>query len=37
VLALPVFPELTPAQIDHVAGTIQRFYMAAVAPSQHSF
>ena len=36
VLALPVFPELTPAQIDHVAGTIQRFYTAAVAPSQQS-
>jgi dTDP-4-amino-4,6-dideoxygalactose transaminase len=25
VLALPVFPELSPAQIDHVTGTIQRF------------
>ena len=37
VLALPVFPELSPAQIDHVAGTIQRFYTAAQAtPSQQS-
>ncbi|MHB8815909.1 MAG: DegT/DnrJ/EryC1/StrS family aminotransferase, partial [Steroidobacteraceae bacterium] len=36
VLALPVFPELSPAQIDHVAGTIQRFYSAAEAPSQQS-
>ena len=36
VLALPVFPELTPAQIDHVAGTIQRFYAGAVSPSQQS-
>ena len=37
VLALPVFPELSPAQIDHVTGTIQRFYApAAVTPSQHS-
>jgi len=36
VLALPVFPELLPAQIDHVTGTIQRFYSAAEAPSQHS-
>jgi dTDP-4-amino-4,6-dideoxygalactose transaminase len=36
VLALPVFPELSPAQIDHVAGTIQRFYSAAQAPSQQS-
>ena len=36
VLALPVFPELSPAQIDHVAGTIQRFYTATVAPSQQS-
>jgi dTDP-4-amino-4,6-dideoxygalactose transaminase len=34
VLALPVFPELSPAQIDYVAGTIERFYTAAVAPSQ---
>jgi dTDP-4-amino-4,6-dideoxygalactose transaminase len=34
VLALPVFPELSPAQIDHVTGTIQRFYMASVATSQ---
>jgi dTDP-4-amino-4,6-dideoxygalactose transaminase len=34
VLALPVFPELSPAQIDYVAGTIERFYAAAVAPSQ---
>ncbi|MDE2450563.1 MAG: DegT/DnrJ/EryC1/StrS family aminotransferase [Gammaproteobacteria bacterium] len=36
VLALPVFPELSPAQIDYVAGTIERFYTAAVAPSQQS-
>ncbi|MGH8327362.1 MAG: DegT/DnrJ/EryC1/StrS family aminotransferase, partial [Steroidobacteraceae bacterium] len=36
VLALPVFPELTPAQIDHVAGTIERFYTSSVAPSQQS-
>jgi dTDP-4-amino-4,6-dideoxygalactose transaminase len=36
VLALPVFPELSPAQIDHVAGTIRRFYTAAEAPTQHS-
>ena len=36
VLALPVFPELSPAQIDHVAGTIERFYTAAQAPSQQS-
>jgi len=36
VLALPVFPELTPAQIDHVAATIQRFYRTAVTPSQQS-
>lgn len=34
VLALPVFPELTPAQIDHVAGTIVRFHTASVASSQ---
>jgi dTDP-4-amino-4,6-dideoxygalactose transaminase len=34
VLALPVFPELSPAQIDYVAGTIERFYTAAVSPSQ---
>jgi dTDP-4-amino-4,6-dideoxygalactose transaminase len=34
VLALPVFPELSPAQIDYVAGTIERFYTAAVATSQ---
>jgi dTDP-4-amino-4,6-dideoxygalactose transaminase len=34
VLALPVFPELSPAQIDYVAGTIERFYTAVVAPSQ---
>lgn len=26
VLALPVFPELSPAQIDYVTGTIDRFY-----------
>jgi len=32
VLALPVFPELSPAQIDHVAATIERFYPSAVAP-----
>jgi dTDP-4-amino-4,6-dideoxygalactose transaminase len=36
VLALPVFPELAPAQIDHVAGTIERFHTASVAPSQQS-
>ncbi|MFZ0499924.1 MAG: DegT/DnrJ/EryC1/StrS family aminotransferase [Steroidobacteraceae bacterium] len=36
VLALPVFPELSPAQIDHVAGTIHRFYTAVQAPSQQS-
>jgi len=36
VLALPVYPELSPAQIDHVAGTIQRFHTAAEAPSQQS-
>ncbi|MDE2052392.1 MAG: DegT/DnrJ/EryC1/StrS family aminotransferase [Gammaproteobacteria bacterium] len=30
VLALPVFPELSPAQIDYVAGTIERFYAPAV-------
>jgi dTDP-4-amino-4,6-dideoxygalactose transaminase len=34
VLALPVFPELSPAQIDHVAGTIERFYSAPGAVSQ---
>lgn len=34
VLALPVFPELAAAQIDHVAATIERFYTAAVAMSQ---
>jgi dTDP-4-amino-4,6-dideoxygalactose transaminase len=33
VLALPVFPELSPAQIDYVAGTIERFYGPEVAPS----
>lgn len=33
VLALPVFPELTAAQIDYVAGTIERFYTAAPAHS----
>jgi dTDP-4-amino-4,6-dideoxygalactose transaminase len=32
VLALPVFPELSAAQIDYVAGTIERFYAAHVAP-----
>ena len=36
VLALPVFPELSAAQIDHVAGTIRRFHTAAEAPSQQS-
>jgi dTDP-4-amino-4,6-dideoxygalactose transaminase len=36
VLALPVFPELSPAQIDHVTGTIERFYTAAEAASQQS-
>jgi dTDP-4-amino-4,6-dideoxygalactose transaminase len=36
VLALPVFPELSAAQIDQVAGTIERFYTAAQAPSQQS-
>ena len=36
VLALPVFPELLPAQVEHVTGTIQRFYSAAAAPSQQS-
>jgi len=36
VLALPVFPELTPAQIDYVAGTIEGFHTAAVAHRQHS-
>jgi dTDP-4-amino-4,6-dideoxygalactose transaminase len=36
VLALPVFPELVPAQIDHVTGTIERFYTAAHTPSQQS-
>jgi len=36
VLALPVFPELSPAQIDHVAGTIQRFHTSAMATSQQS-
>lgn len=34
VLALPVFPELSPAQIDHVTGTIERFHTASVASSQ---
>jgi dTDP-4-amino-4,6-dideoxygalactose transaminase len=33
VLALPVFPELSPAQIEHVAGTIERFHTAEVATS----
>jgi dTDP-4-amino-4,6-dideoxygalactose transaminase len=33
VLALPVFPELSAAQIDHVAGTIERFHTAEVATS----
>ncbi len=36
VLALPVFPELAPAQIDYVAGTIERFYAPAGAHSQQS-
>jgi dTDP-4-amino-4,6-dideoxygalactose transaminase len=31
VLALPVFPELSAAQIEYVAGTIERFYAPAVA------
>lgn len=31
VLALPVFPELSAAQIDYVAATIERFYTPAVA------
>ncbi|MGH8318481.1 MAG: DegT/DnrJ/EryC1/StrS family aminotransferase [Steroidobacteraceae bacterium] len=30
VLALPVFPELSPAQIDYVAGTIERFHAPAL-------
>ena len=34
VLALPVFPELAPAQIDHVAGTIERFFTPAVTSQQ---
>lgn len=33
VLALPVFPELSPAQIDYVAATIERFHAPAVAAS----
>ena len=36
VLALPVFPELSPAQIDYVAGTIERFYTPAVATLHQS-
>jgi dTDP-4-amino-4,6-dideoxygalactose transaminase len=32
VLALPVFPELSPTQIDYVAATIERFYTPAAAP-----
>lgn len=36
VLALPVFPELSAAQIDYVAATIERFYTPARAPSQQS-
>ena len=32
-LALPVFPELSPAQIEYVAATIERFYAPAVAPA----
>jgi dTDP-4-amino-4,6-dideoxygalactose transaminase len=36
VLALPVFPELSAAQIDHVAGTIERFFAAAASPSQQT-
>ena len=35
-LALPVFPELSPAQIDYVAATIERFYAPALAPSQQT-
>ncbi|HEX5206212.1 MAG TPA: DegT/DnrJ/EryC1/StrS family aminotransferase [Steroidobacteraceae bacterium] len=35
-LALPVFPELSLAQIDHVVSTIDRFYAPAAAPSQQS-
>ncbi|HJS91151.1 MAG TPA: DegT/DnrJ/EryC1/StrS family aminotransferase [Steroidobacteraceae bacterium] len=31
VLALPVFPELSAAQIDYVAATIERFYAPAAA------
>ena len=34
VLALPVFPELSAAQIDYVTATIERFYTATVATSQ---
>ena len=34
VLALPIFPELLPAQIDYVAGTIEHFYAPIGAPSQ---
>ena len=34
VLALPVFPELSPAQIGHVTGTIERFYTAAATSQQ---
>ena len=34
VLALPVFPELSAAQIDYVAGTIERFYAPVGAPSR---
>jgi dTDP-4-amino-4,6-dideoxygalactose transaminase len=36
VLALPVFPELSPAQIAHVAATIERFYAPAVTQSQQT-
>ena len=36
VLALPVYPELSAAQIDYVAATIERFYTPARAPSQQS-
>jgi UDP-2-acetamido-2-deoxy-ribo-hexuluronate aminotransferase len=31
VLALPVFPELSTAQIEHVAGLIGSFYARATA------
>jgi dTDP-4-amino-4,6-dideoxygalactose transaminase len=34
VLALPVFPELSPAQIAYVVATIERFYAPALTQSQ---